>query len=468
MRLTAVEVVEATGGTLPGDDPAVTSWVESPPVVTGPVVADSRQVQPGSLFVAVRGERVDGHAYGPQAAAAGAVLALGERRVEGLPTVLVDATVPALGRLATSVLRRLPDAYVVGLTGSSGKTTTKDLLAALLGELGPTVAPPGSYNTEVGLPLTVLTADEATRFVVLEMGARGVGHVRTLTGIAPPRTGVVLNVGSAHLGEFGSVDAVAQAKGELVEALPADGLAVLNADDPRVLAMGARTSARVVTVGRSADADLRAVDESSEAGRPSFRLVAPQGTADVRLRLVGAHQVSNALAAAAVALDRGLPLERVARVLSTAEPVSRWRMEVVERPDGVTLVNDAYNANPESTAAALRTVAAMATGRRSWAVLGEMLELGEASSAQHAAVGRLAAELGVDHLVVVGAGARAVADGALDDDGWTGTVLQVDDVDSATEVVREGVRPGDVVLVKASRSVGLDRVATALAGERVP
>ena len=260
-------------------------------------------------------------------------------------------------------------------------------------------------------------------------------------------------------------EAIAAAKGELVEALPADGMAVLNADDPAVAAMATRTRARVVTVGRSPDATVRAEDLTLAAGRPRFRLVAPQGSAEVALRLVGAHHVGNALSAAAVALERGATPDGVAAALSAAGPASRWRMEVVDRADGVTVVNDAYNANPESMRAALQALAALGSGlsgprsahgtRRTWAVLGRMGELGDASAAAHAEVAATAAELGVDHLVTVGpteyGRGRAVAD-----------------VAAALDLLRAELEPGDVVLVKASRAVGLDRLADALVQEREP
>jgi len=434
--------------------------------VPGPVVIDSRAVVPGALFVALRGERVDGHAYADAAVAAGAVAVLAERPV-GVPAVVVDDAASALPRLATAHLAAL-DATVVGVTGSSGKTSTKDLLAAVLEHAGPTVATPGSYNNELGLPLTVTTADEVTRWLVLEMGARGVGHVAQLCRIAPPRVGVVLNVGSAHLGEFGSREAIALAKGELVEALPADGLAVLNGDDLLVAAMRHRTSARVVTVGLGPAADVRAEDIVLDPlARARFRLVTASGGSHVELQVAGEHQVPNALAAAAVGLEAGLSVDAVAEALSAAQPRSRWRMEVVERADGVTVVNDAYNANPESMRAALKGLVAMgraeaAAPRRTWAVLGEMRELGATSREEHDALGRLAVRLDVSRLVAVGAPARAISLGAELEGSWNGEAAWVADVDEAIALLRDELAPGDVVLVKASRAAGLERVADAL------
>jgi UDP-N-acetylmuramoyl-tripeptide--D-alanyl-D-alanine ligase len=348
---------------------------------------------------------------------------------------------------------------VVGLTGSSGKTSTKDMVAALLAPLGPTIAPPGSFNNEIGHPWTALRADEATRHLVLELSARGPGQVAALCRVAPPAIGVVLNVGSAHLGEFGSRDAVATAKGELVEALPAGGVAVLNADDAAVAAMDRRTAARVVRFGRSAAAQVRAVDVAlDDRGFPSFRLVNPAGEVPVQLVVPGEHQVSNALAAAAVALELGATPAGIAVVLAGYRPVSRWRLEVTDRPDGVTVVNDAYNANPESVAAALRTLVAMAGAhRRSWAVLGPLAELGEAETEVYREIGALAVRLGVDRLVVVGKQARPLH-------SVVPHSVLVSDVTAALELLRGELTRGDVVLVKASRSVGLERVAEGLLG----
>jgi UDP-N-acetylmuramoyl-tripeptide--D-alanyl-D-alanine ligase len=374
---------------------------------------------------------------------------------------VVEDSVLGLGRLAHGYLDRL-DAVVVAVTGSSGKTSTKDLLAALLAGLGPTVAPEGSFNTEIGVPLTVLRADETTRFLALEYSARGIGHIAYLCGIARPRLGVVLNVGQAHLGEFGSREAIAKAKGELVEALPSDGCAVLNADDPLVAAMSVRTPARVVTFGLQADADVRASKVSlDELARPSFRLHAGGQTIECRLAVHGVHQVSNALAAATVALELGMPLEQVAATLATARIGSRWRMEVRTGPNGLTVINDSYNANPDSMHAAVTALAAMSQAghRRSWAVLGEMAELGSYAASAHVDVGEAVAMAGIDRLVVVGVAASGLADGAIAAGMAAGTVTTVPDVDAAVSLLREQLRADDVVLVKASRVAELQRVA---------
>ncbi|HET8659611.1 MAG TPA: UDP-N-acetylmuramoyl-tripeptide--D-alanyl-D-alanine ligase [Micromonosporaceae bacterium] len=442
--LTLAEVAAAVGGRLAGADPGVR--------VTGPVEFDSRAVGAGGLFVAFAGANVDGHDFAPAALAAGAVAVLGTRELPGVPMVLVADPLAGMGRLARAVVDRLPGLTVVGLTGSSGKTTTKDMLAQLLTRLGPTVAPAGSFNNELGHPHTVLRAGRDTRFLVLEMGARGLGHVGYLCGIAPPRVGVVLNVGVAHLGEFGSVDAIARAKQELVEALPPEGVAVLNADDGRVRAMAAATPARVVLFGEAAQATVRARDVAlDERGRASYTLVTPLAKAAVRLRVSGAHQVGNTLAAAAVALDAGLPVDVLAEALADLRVISSRRMDVFDRPDGVTVIDDSYNANPASVAAALRALSAIGRGRRTVAVLGYLAELGEYERSGHEEVGRLAAQLGVDRLVVVGEPAAPIHHGAAAVATWGGESVLVSDQRSAVAVLRDELRPGDVVLVKGSR-----------------
>jgi UDP-N-acetylmuramoyl-tripeptide--D-alanyl-D-alanine ligase len=442
--MSLAEVAAVTSGVLAGADPAVR--------VTGGVEFDSRRVGPGGLFVAFVGARVDGHDFAAGALAAGAVAVLGTRRLPGVPMVLVDDPLAALAALARAVVDRLPGLTVIGVTGSSGKTTTKDLIAQLTGPLGPTVAPAGSFNNELGHPYTVLRADPNTRFLVLEKAARGPGHIAHLCRVAPPRIGVVLNVGAAHVGEFGSLAATARAKGELVAALPADGLAVLNADDPRVAAMAARTAARVVRVGESPDADLRATDvRLDERGRPSYTLVTPAGAVPVRLGLTGAHQVGNTLAVAAVGRELGLDPPALAAALAALRLVSPRRMDVFDRPDGVTVIDDSYNANPDSAAAALRALAALGRGRRTVAVLGYLAELGEHERAGHERVGGLAAALGVDRLVVVGEQAAPIHDGASGQRQWEGRSVLVADQEAAVAVLRRELRPGDVVLVKGSR-----------------
>ena len=456
--LTLAQIAEITGGQLSGEPAAV---------VTGEVVIDSRRAGPGGLFVAVAGERADGHDFASAAVAAGAVAVLATRPVP-VPSVLVGDVPAALAALARFVADSLPAAAIAGLTGSSGKTTTKDLAAQLIERLGSTIAPAGSFNNEFGLPLTVLRADAATRYLVLELSARGPGHIAYLCRIAPPRYGVVLNVGHAHAGEFGGLDQVAEAKGELVEALPADGVAILNADDPRVLAMAARTAARVVTVGVDDRAALiRATDvRLDDLGRPSFTLLTPEGPAAITLRLHGAHIVPDAVAAAALARELGLGLADIADGLCAAVARSRWRMEVHRRRDGVTVINDAYNANPESVAAALRALRHLAQDGRGFAVLGHMAELGGTSRASHEDVGELAAQADLAGVIAVGDEAAPILAGARRVRSWTGEALAVPDGAAALDALSNQLKPGDVVLVKASRAAHLEGVAEALlAGE---
>ena len=463
IRLTLAEIAAATGG-------VVDAVPDPETAVTGPVVIDSRRVTPGGLFAALPGEHVDGHDYAGAAVAAGAVAVLAARPLpEPVPAIVVPDVTAALAALASAVLRRLPGVTVAGITGSSGKTSTKDLTAQLAERLGPTVAPEGSFNNELGLPLTVLRADESTRYLVLELSARGPGHITALCEVAPPLIGAVLNVGRAHAGEFGSLDGVAKAKAELPEALPSDGVAILNADDPRVLAMAARTAARVVTfsTGKATAADVKAADiRLDDLGRASFRLLMPSGIAPVTLNLHGAHHVPNALAAAAIVAEFGMDTPAIADALSLATARSKWRMEVRERPDGVLVVNDAYNANPDSMRAAIEALAHITSGgRRGIAVLGYMAELGDITRESHEEAGRLAARAGVAALIAVGEEARQVLDGARAEGAWRGAAIAVPDARTAVDLLGNLLRPGDVVLVKASRAAGLTEVAAGLLSE---
>jgi len=459
--LSLARIAQITGGQLGHGDPDA--------VVSGEVVIDSRRAGPGGLFAAVAGERSDGHDFAAAAIAAGATAVLVTRPVP-VPSVLVSDVPAALAALARSVVDALPAARIAGITGSSGKTSTKDLAAQLVERLGPTIAPAGSFNNEFGHPLTVLRAGAATRYLVLELSARGIGHIAYLCQVAPPRYGVVLNVGHAHAGEFGGLDQVARAKGELVEALPADGVAILNADDPRVLAMAARTGARVVTFGVEAGGALvRAADvRLDELGRPAFTLLTPEGSAPVTLRLHGAHNVPNALAAAALAGELGMDLDGIADGLGAAVARSRWRMEVHQRADGVTVINDAYNANPESVRAAIDALAHLAQGGRGFAVLGHMAELGGTSRASHEDIGEYAARIGdtgLAGLIAVGEEAAPLLDGARRVRSWTGEALAVPDGAAAADLLANRLKPSDVVLVKASRAAHLEGAAAALLGE---
>ena len=446
--------------------------VDSDRPVGPDVVIDSRLATPGAVFVALPGEHVDGHDFVGAAAARGAAAAICTRVTDApLVHLVVGDALAGLGALATGVVAQAKASGLacIGVTGSSGKTSTKDLLGQVLAASAPTVSPQGSFNNEIGVPLTALRIDAATRYLVSELGARGAGHIAELCRIVPPDVGMVLNVGHAHLGEFGSVAGIAAAKGELVEALPADGWAVLNADDPLVLGMAPRTAARLATfslAGEPDDGELRVWAEDIEPDalqRHAFTLRSAGGAAaavPVRLQGPGRHQVANALAAATAALALGLPPGPVAAALSAATAQSRWRMQLSERPDGVLIVNDAYNANPDSMRAALTTVAGMRRpGGRLLAVLGDMLELGDDGPAEHRELGLLAARLGFG-VVALGGFAEAIADGVR---AAGGRVRVVVDRAQAVAVAGADLQASDVVVVKASRGLALDTVADALA-----
>ncbi|MGV9297674.1 UDP-N-acetylmuramoyl-tripeptide--D-alanyl-D-alanine ligase [Amycolatopsis sp. NPDC003676] len=480
IELSLAEIADVVGGRLHRTDGSA--------VVTGSVEFDTRELGPGGLFIALPGERVDGHDFAAKAVESGAVGVLAAREVDA-PAIVVPplppgqgntgsvaltgdtdgsgaAVLAALAKLARHVVDRLAAGglTVIGVTGSSGKTSTKDVIAQLIEPMGPTVAPPGSFNSELGHPWTALRADASTKFLVLEMSARGVGHIAEAAVTTPPRIGAVLNVGSAHVGEFGSREGIAKAKGELVEALPEDGLAVLNFDDPLVAAMASRTKARVVGVGESAGAQVRAADITvDEEARASFRLITPEGEAPVTLPLHGEHHVGNALSAAAIARELGATTEEIAQRLSSLQRRSERRMDVTTRADGVTILNDSYNANPESVRAGLKALASMSrSGRRAWAVLGVMGELGEDSVTAHDSIGRLVVRLNIEKLVVVGQDAAAMHQGAFQEGSWGEESVLVPDVEAAVAVLHDQLRPGDVVLVKASKAAGLWRVAEAL------
>jgi UDP-N-acetylmuramoyl-tripeptide--D-alanyl-D-alanine ligase len=462
--LSCGQIAEAVGGELVGVDPAAMIRATG----DAAVVIDSRKVTPGGLFVALPGENVDGHDFVPAVTVAGATASLTTRPIEGSPCIVVADAQTALGELARLVISQLPGLVVIGLTGSQGKTSTKDLIAQLLKPYGETVAPVGSFNNELGHPLTALQADENTRFLVAEMGARHVGDITYLCRITPPEVGLVLNVGYSHIGEFGSQDAIAVAKGELIEAVLPGGTAVLNADDPRVAAMASRTQQTVKTFGETPDSDVRASGIKLDAGgRPGFTLHIDGTEHQVQLQLVGEHQVSNALAAAAAVLAVGLTPEQVAEGLNAATSVSKWRMEVTERADGVTVINDAYNANPDSVKAALKALVAIGRtrGARTWAVLGEMRELGDTAMQEHDTIGRLAVRLDVNRLVAVTPAARPIHLGASLEGSWGNESAYAETIDEALDLLRKELQPGDVVLVKASRAAGLERLAAALLEE---
>jgi UDP-N-acetylmuramoyl-tripeptide--D-alanyl-D-alanine ligase len=516
--LTVAQIAEIVGGTLADIAPQAAAELH----VTGSVEFDSRAVGPGGLFLALPGARSDGHDHAAAAIAAGAVAVLAARPV-GLPAILVSpepraagaegglagvlehdadgsgaAVLAALAKLAKAVAAELVAGglTIVGITGSSGKTSTKDLVAAVLEPLGEVVAAPGSFNNELGHPWTVLRATRSTDYLILEMSARHPGNIAALAQIAPPAVGVVLNVGTAHLGEFGSREAIARTKAELPQAVPKSGVVILNVDDPAVAAMADVTAARVVRVSRASRTDPGPPNNSDvwasavsldELARPRFTIHARDASktneAEVQLSVYGDHQVTNALCAGAVGLECGAGVEQVAAALAGTGPVSRHRMQVTTRADGVTVIDDAYNANPDSMRAGLQALAWIAHGgaeqgaraRRSWAVLGEMAELGDDAITEHDRIGRLAVRLDVSRLVVVGMGRSmsAMHHGAVMEGSWgTGTdkgadkgAVNVADGDAALALLRAEVQPGDVVLVKASNAAGLGALADALASD---
>ena len=490
--LTVAQVAEIVGGRLADISAADAARSH----VTGTVEFDSRKVTAGGLFLALPGAHTDGHDHATAAIAAGAVAVVAARPV-GVPAIVVDphgrvptsasvlehdtdgsgaAVLTALARLAAAVAAELVAGglTIIGITGSSGKTSTKDLVAAVLRPLGNVVAPPGSFNNELGHPWTVLRATADTDFLILEMSARHPGNIAELAAIAPPSVAVVLNVGTAHLGEFGSREAIAATKAELPQSVPPSGVVILNADDGVVAAMADTTSARVVRIGRAEESSGQANDiwagpvQLDELARPSFvlNLRQPPTQVAVPLAVHGEHQVSNALCAVAVAIECGATPGQVADALAAATPVSRHRMEVSTRADGVTVINDAYNANPDSMRAALQALAWMARGeRRSWAVLGEMAELGDDAISEHDRIGRLAVRLDVSRLIVVGSGRsmRAMHHGAVMEGSWGGEASLLEDADAALALLRAEVQSGDVVLIKASNAAGLGALADALA-----
>ncbi len=474
--------------------------------VTGTVEFDSRKVTSGGLFLALPGARSDGHDHAASAVATGAVVVLAARPV-GVPAIVVApdahaaerangglagvlehdtdgsgaAVLAALAKLAAAVAAELVAGglTIVGITGSSGKTSTKDLLAAVLAPLGEVVAPPGSFNNELGHPWTVLRATASTDYLILELSARHRGNIAALAAIAPPAIGVVLNVGTAHLGEFGSREAIAKTKAELPQAVPRSGVVVLDVDDPAVAAMAEVTAARVVRVSRHSHTDAGPADvwagpvTLDELARPQFTLHSgADSVVEVSLAVHGDHHVSNALCAAAVALECGATTEQVANALAGAGPVSGHRMRVSTRTDGVTVIDDAYNANPDSMRAGLQALAWISSSRgagrrRSWAVLGEMAELGEDAISEHDRIGRLAVRLDVSRLIVVGIGRSmsAMHHGAVMEGSWGGEAAIVADADAALILLRAELQPGDVVLVKASNAAGLGALADSLVAE---
>jgi UDP-N-acetylmuramoyl-tripeptide--D-alanyl-D-alanine ligase len=457
IALTLAEIASVVGGSLHLADTDATGDT----LVDGAVTTDSREIEPGDVFFAKRGEFDDGHRFAPAAVERGAALLVVEHPLDlATPQVVVDDTVEALGALATEVVARVRAGgglKIVGVTGSNGKTTTKNLLRAVLERVGPTVAARASYNNEVGAPITMLELEHDTRYLVAEMGASGVGEIARLVRMARPDIGIVLKVGLAHAGEFGGIEQTVRAKSEMVTDLLDTDVAVLNLDDPRVAPMAGLTAARVVWFGLGADAHVRAVDIAAHARGTDFTVVLANGeSARVRFGVLGEHHVMNALATIAAANEFGVPLDEIVGGLESVTLAERWRMQLMGGRDDVTVINDAYNASPDSVAAALKTLAQVrAPGAQAIAVLGEMSELGEFSGEEHDRIGLLAVRLGISQLVVVGQGARRLHITAINEGSWDGESTYVETADEAYEIVTGLARPGDTILVKSSNSAGL-------------
>lgn len=447
-KLTIGEIVKISGGIASGLD--LNQEVSLTPVI------DSKDAKAETFFAAYKGENVDGHDFAEDAIKAGALFALVSKKIT-TPHILVDDVTTALSKLAKYNRDSLTSLKVVAITGSQGKTTAKDLTAHLLGVMGVTVAPKASLNNELGVPLLLLQCNEETEFCVVEMGARHKGDIAHLVEIASPNIGVVLNVGHAHIGEFGSREKIAETKGELIAGLPEGGVAILGSYDPYTPKLAEGMGFKTRIFGESVNCDVRAADIEIREGRASFDLVTEDGRAPVSLQFLGSHQISNALAAAAVATEFGMGIDSIAAALSTAEPESKWRMELIEVGE-IGIINDSYNANPESMAAAIRTLALLAQERGgvSWAILGKMHELGASSAEEHQMIGKIASDIGIDNLISIGV-KEYVTQGE--------TVGHL--VSNRSEVLKyiEHFAPGDVLLIKASRAEELNLLVAEIVKE---
>ena len=460
IALTVAEIAKAISGQVKGDEAVL---------VTGSVETDSRLVKTGSLFVAKPGEQTDGHLFAPAAKESGSVALIVERWLEdvALPQILVKDAVLALGELAKYVLatiRSKTDLQVIGVTGSNGKTTTKNMLREILSKVGSTIAPIESYNNEVGAPISMLLADETTDFLVAELGADGIGSIEYLTRMCQPDVAVELKVGLAHVGEFGGIEVTFQIKSELARALGSNDLLVLNADDGLVASMQELTEAKVHWFGTSENSGVWASDIKVTLAGTKFVLHAGAEQHDVVLNILGEHQVMNALAALEVSQLLGLPIRDSIGALERMELAERWRMQLVPGPNGSFIINDAYNASPDSTKAALQTLATLGRqGHRTIAVLGEMAELGSQAAEQHDAIDRIAVRLNIDQVVVVGERAKLIHMGASQEGSWDGESKFYESIDEALEAVRGLLGSGDIVLIKSSKSADLRFLGDALA-----
>jgi UDP-N-acetylmuramoyl-tripeptide--D-alanyl-D-alanine ligase len=444
--LSVADIAEIVGGKSFGDSGAI---------VTAEPFFDSRSAIPGGIFLALEGQQVDGHNFVEEALAKGGVTAFTTRQV-GSNCIVVADVLEAISKLGAEVRRRLPKMKVIGITGSQGKTTTKDIARHVLSIAGETIAPSQSFNNDLGVPLTLLRASAKTRFCVLEMGARHEGDIARLVQMAKPDIGVLLVVGTAHIGEFGSREAIARTKSEIVSNLSKDAIAILGTYDEFTPKMASQTPATVMYFGEKTSCDVRATDIDIREGRAHFDLVSKAGREPVALRLIGRHQVPNALAAAAIATALQMPIDKIASGLSTAEIASKWRMEISDI-GSLLLINDSYNANPESMRAALETLRyfAQERGGRAWAFIGKMHELGENSQRDHQSITAFADQMGIDHVVALNTPEYGNTSGAQL------LVQHVSSFDEALAISKE-ITPGDVILVKGSRAEGLEKLSDAL------
>jgi UDP-N-acetylmuramoyl-tripeptide--D-alanyl-D-alanine ligase len=452
--LTLGQICDIVGGKLIGD----------PTIRVSGISIDSRTCTSGDLFAAIAGERVDGHDYVAQAVGNGASALLTSKQVDGAQVIVpaspdaLDPVIYAIAKISSHVRSLMRGVEVIGITGSSGKTSTKDMIGQVLSHAATTHAPSGSQNNELGLPLTLLSAPRDVKYLVAEMGMRGLGHISYLCELAQPTIGVITNVGRAHIGEVGSIEGIAKAKSELVRAIQSSGVVILNADDERVLAMRELTEATVFTYGFASTADVRAENlQLSAYGSYNFDLVYRGERIPASIPMLGEHNVLNALAAAAVGVAVGMEVTDIARALTTLKQMSKWRMEVQQIPGNVTIINDAYNANPESMTAALETLTAIPATGKTFSILGKMHELGNDSDAIHAQIAKLASDLGVTHVVAVGDEAKAyglpvLATDAKTSEGESQKSVWLPDFDSACDYIVNEVNSGDILLFKASRA----------------
>lgn len=453
IAITLKEIAEAIDAKIVGDAAVV---------ISGSVETDSRLIKAGSLFVAKPGEVTDGHEYVSAAIANGAVALIVEHEVEStVPQLVVKDSVHALGLLAKHVVAKvkaLGNLTVIGVTGSNGKTTTKNMLREVLSTAGKTIAPEESFNNEVGAPYSMLKIDEQTRFLVVEMGAGGVGTIRYLAEMCEPDLGIELKVGLAHAGEFGGIETTENIKAELVEELTESGFALLNFDDERVMNMARRTKAKVITFGLGSNSDYKASDVSLSLAGTSFEYSTPDGhSSKVNLQILGEHHVYNALAALTTAEVLGVDRTKAIEALEGMKLAEKWRMELNVAPSGLTVINDAYNASPDSMKAALQTLAQLGriSGKKTVAVMGEMAELGEFSVHEHDAIGRIAVRLNLGQVVVVGKGAKLIHMGASQEGSWDGESQYFDEISNALGYLREMLTGDEIVLVKSSKSANL-------------